>query len=45
MTFLAIKAAIGLIRIAKAMAWLADLIADCGIWIIDQCDPAMRRRP
>ena len=44
MKVLALLLAIGLLKIAKGIAWAGEQIADGAVWIIDQCDPAMRGR-
>lgn len=44
MKILALMFAILLLKTAKAIAWAGDFLADCGVWIIDQCDPKIRRR-
>ena len=44
MKYLALLLAIGLLRTAKCIAWVGERIADGAVWIIDQCDPAMRGR-
>lgn len=44
MRFIALLIAIGLLKAAKRVAWVAELMADGGVWIIDQCDPEPRWR-
>jgi hypothetical protein len=44
MKLLALLLAIGLLKTAKGIAWAGERIADGAVWIIDQCDPAPRRR-
>lgn len=29
---------IALLKAARGIAWVGELVADCGVWIIDQCD-------
>jgi len=43
MKFISLLIAIGLLKAAKRIAWVAELMADGGVWIIDQCDPARRK--
>lgn len=44
MKILALMFAILLLKAAKGIACAGELVADCGVWIIDQCDPKTRRR-
>ncbi|WP_313526425.1 hypothetical protein [Shinella sp.] len=44
MKILALMLAILLLKAAKRIAWLAELAGDCGVWIVDQCDPKTPRR-
>lgn len=44
MKILALMFAILLLKAAKRTAWLAELAGDCGVWIVDRCDPKTRRR-
>lgn len=44
MKLAALLIAIGLLKAAKVIAGAGELMADAGLWIIDQCDPKTRRR-
>lgn len=39
MKIIALMTAIAMLKAAKGMAWAAEIVADGGIWIIDQYDP------
>ena len=41
---IALLIAIGLLRAAKGIDWVGELVADAVVWIINQCDPKTRRR-
>lgn len=43
MKILALMFAIGLLKAAKGIARAGELVADCGVWIVNQCDSARRR--
>ena len=40
---IALLIAIGLLRAAKGIDWVGELVADAVVWIINQCDPKTRR--
>lgn len=44
MKIIALMTAIALLKAAKGIAWAGELVADCGVWIIDQCAPKPQRR-
>lgn len=42
MRLLALLTAIGLLKIAKGIAWLGHLVGDAGMWIVARCERARR---
>ncbi|WP_156387018.1 MULTISPECIES: hypothetical protein [unclassified Rhizobium] len=39
MKIIALMTAIAMLKAAKGIAWAAEIVADGGVWIIDQYDP------